>query len=222
VRFASNPEIASLKPFPALLLAIALCVFTAQLSAATLYKWVDEDGRVRYSDRLPPSQSNKQHQQLNSQGMVLTTRDAAKTPEQLTEEAEATRKLEEEQREEARIKAIQDKQDQVLLLTFGSGEEIEHARDNRIQVIDSVIGLIEGSIATTQEKLDVLGRSAKRNYVSQGKEIPGGLAQKIEHFERKIEIRDTQLKARVGEKEKIRLKYELDLERFLLLKSASN
>ena len=222
MRFASNPETARLKHTPVLVLAIALCIFAVQVSAATLYKWVDEDGKTRYSDRLPPNQSKRGHQQLNSQGIVLTTKRAAKSPEQLAEEAETQRKLEEEQREEARLKAIQNQQDQVLLMTFSSGEEIEHARDNRIQVIDSVIGLIEGSIATTQEKFDQLKGNAKRNYVSQGKEIPGGLAQKIEHFERKIEIRNSQLAARVEEKEKIRQKYERDLERFQLLKSASN
>ncbi|MCP4765325.1 MAG: DUF4124 domain-containing protein [Gammaproteobacteria bacterium] len=211
-----------MKPAPALVLAIALCTFATQLSAATLYKWVDEDGKVRYSDRLPANQSRKQHQQLNSQGMVLSTRDAAKTPEQLADEAETQRKLDEVQNEEARLKAIQHQQDQVLLMTFSSGEEIEHARDSRIQVIDSVIGLIESSVTTTQEKLDQLKGSADRNYVSKSKEIPGGLAQKIEHFERKIEIRHAQLVAKVEEKEKIRQKYKLDLERFQLLNSASN
>jgi len=222
VRFASNPENTSLKHTPALLLAVALCVFSVQVSAATLYKWVDEDGKIRYSDRLPANQSKKEHQQLNSQGMVLTTRDAAKTPEELAEQAEAQRKLEEVQHEEARLKAIQNQQDRVLLMTFSSAEEIEHARKNRIQVIDSVIGLIESSLATTQEKLDELTQIANQNYVSYGKEIPGGLAQKIEHFERKIEIRDSQLAAKAEEKEKIRQKYELDLERFQLLRSASN
>jgi len=222
VRFISNPENASLKHTPALLLAVALCVFSVQVSAATLYKWVDEDGKIRYSDRLPANQSKKEHQQLNSQGMVLTTRDAAKTPEELAEAAEAQRKLEEVQQEEARLKAIQNQQDRVLLMTFSSAEEIEHARENRIQVIDSVIGLIESSLATTQEKLDELTQIANQNYVSYGKEIPGGLAQKIEHFERKIEIRDSQLAAKAEEKEKIRQKYELDLERFQLLRSASN
>jgi hypothetical protein len=205
-----------------LLLAIALCVFSTQASAATLYKWIDADGKVQYSDRLPADQSDRQHQQLNSQGVVLTTKEAAKTPEEVAEEAEVNRKLEEEQREEARLKEIQDQKDRVLLLTFGSEEEIEHARENRIQVIDSVIGLIEASIAKTQEKLEGLKRSAERNYTDKGQEIPGGHAQKIEHFERKIEIRNEQLAAKQEEKQKIRQKYEFDLERFRTLKSASN
>jgi len=60
------------------------------------------------------------------------------------------------------------------------------------------------------------------SYTSKGKEVPGGLAQKIEHFQRKIENRSAQLEAREEEKDKISAKYDLDLERFRLLRSASN
>jgi hypothetical protein len=110
----------------------------------------------------------------------------------------------------------------VLLLTFSSEEEIEGARDNRMQVLDSVIRLIESSIDSTQDKLDYLLDRAQEAYISKGKEVPGGLAQNIEHFERKIESRDAQLQLKQAEREKVRLKYEVDLERFRLLRSASN
>jgi hypothetical protein len=45
-------------------------MFTASVDAAALYKWIDEDGQIRYSDRLPAAQVKKKHQQLNSQGVV--------------------------------------------------------------------------------------------------------------------------------------------------------
>lgn len=205
-----------------LLLAALLCALAMPASAAKLYKWVDEDGKVRYSDRLPAKQTSKKHQQLNSQGMVLTTKDAAKPAEEVAAEAEEKRKLEAEQLEAARIKAIQDQEDMVLTMTFASEAEIEHARDNRIEVIDSVIRLIETNIEITQKKLDRIRKDANRDYTAQGKAIPGGVAQKIEHFERKIENRNSQLQAKANEKDKIREKYEADLTRFRLLKSASN
>ena len=50
-------------------------------------------------------------------------------------------------------------------------------------------------------------------------EIPGGLAQKIEHFTRKIEIRTEQLNLKQNEMDKINEQYEIDLARFRLLKS---
>jgi hypothetical protein len=222
VRVAKTLKNAGSTRLPDLLLAVLLCAVSSTSLAGALYKWVDENGNVRYSDRLPPDQNKKKHQQLSSQGMVLSTRDAAKSPEEMAIEAESKRKIEEQQREEIRIKTEQHKQDRVLLLTFSSEEEIERARDNRMQVMDSVIGLIESSIESTQDKLDYLLNRAQQAYISKGKEIPGGLAQKIEHIERKIESRDAQLQLKQTNKEKVRRKYEVDLDRFRVLRSASN
>jgi len=153
---------------------------------------------------------------------VLSTTDAAKSSDELAEEAEAARELEAKQKKENLAKAEKDREDRVLLMTFASAEEIEQARDSRMEVLNSVVRLIETSIETTQKKLDGIQKSANRNYTSQGKDIPGGVAQKIEHFERKIANRNAQLQAKLGEKEKIRAKYDSDLERFRTLKSASN
>jgi Domain of unknown function (DUF4124) len=203
---------------PGLCLAGLLCVFNTQSMAGALYKWVDENGAVRYSDQLPPKQNPKGHQKLNPQGVVLTTKEAAKSPEEAAIEAEALRKLD----EEASLKVIQDRQDRVLLLTFSSGEEIEQARENRIESLDSVIRLIQNSVKGTQSQLDQITSHAQLNFTSKGKEVPGGLAQKIEHYQRKIESRNAQLKSKEMEKNKISEKYNQDLERFQLLKSASN
>lgn len=205
-----------------LCLAGLLCVFNTQSIAGALYKWVDENGAVRYSDQLPPKQNPKGHQELNPQGLVLTTKEAAKSPEEMAIEAEALRKLEKQQSEEARLKAIQNRQDRVLLLTFSSKEEIEHARENRLETLDSVIRLIQNSIKSTQSQLDQLTNHAQLNYTSKGTEVPGGLAQRIERSQRKIESRNAQLESKEAEKAKISKKYSQDLERFQILKSASN
>ena len=188
-------------------------------AAAALYKWIDEDGNVRYSDRLPAAQVKKKHHQLNRQGMVISTTDDARTAEDLAAEAEAKRKKEEEEKEAARLQAIQDKKDQVLLLTFSSENELTLARDDRIEVIDSVIRLINSSIESTQETLADLQQGADEKYLSKGQEVPGGLAQKIEHFTRKIESRRNQLSLKIEEKAKINQQYELDLARFRELKA---
>jgi hypothetical protein len=199
--------------------ASALCIVAGTTSAAALYKWIDEDGQVRYSDRLPVKQVKKKHQQLNSQGVVVTTTEAAKSEEELAAEAEARRKAEEQAAEQARLDEIQYKKDQVLLLTFSSEKEMALARDDRLEVIDSVIRLITKNITSTQETLLELETSAEQTYTSQGREIPGGLAQKIEHFTRKIESRTDQLLMKVDEKDRIKEQFELDLARFRELKA---
>lgn len=223
MRSLRNPTVSAFSmvktTLPTLLGAVMLLAI-GPVAAGTLYKWVDENGQIRYSDRLPASQAKKKHQQLNRQGVVVSTTEEARSEEELAAAAEARRKQEEAEAEAARLKAIQDKKDQVLLLTFSSEEELKLARDNRIDVLDSVIKLINKSIATSQQKLDQLETSAEQNFTSQGKEVPGGLAQKIEEFTRKIENRNAQLMLKLEEKDKINEKYELDRARYRELKSA--
>jgi len=205
-----------------MLLALMLFAFSKLSTAGALYKWIDENGQIRYSDRLPPSQAKKKHQQLNSQGMVMTTKEAAKSDDELAAEVEAARKLEEENARQAKLKEAQDKKDQVLLLTFSSEEEIRIARDNRLDVLDSVIQLINKSINTTQQRLDELHGNADALYLSKGKEVPGGLAQKIEHFTRKLENRNAQLASKLAEQEKINQQYDKNVARFRELKAETN
>ncbi len=209
----------SLKKFPLLFVAAVLCIVAGTASAAALYKWIDEDGQVRYSDRLPAQQVKKKHQQLNSQGVVVTTTEAAKSEEELAAEAEARRKAEAQAAEEARLNEIQFKKDQVLLLTFSSEKELALARDDRLDVLDSVIRLITKSIESNQQTLKELETAAEQNYTSQGNEVPGGLAQKIEHFTGKIESRTDQLLLKIEEKNRINEQFELDLARFRELRA---
>ena len=210
---------ASLKMFSFILVAAALCVLAGTTSAAALYKWIDEDGQVRYSDRLPAKQVRKKHQQLNSQGVVVTTTEAAKTEDEIAAEAEAKRKAEEQAAEQARLDEIQYKKDQVLLLTFSSEKEMALARDDRLEVIDSVIRLITKNITSTQATLQKLETDAEELYTSKGRDVPGGLAQKIEHFTRKIESRTDQLLLKVDEKDRVNEQFEADLARFRELKA---
>ena len=201
---------------------IASFLISGLSSAGALYKWVDEDGQIRYSDRLPAAQTRKKHQQLNSQGVVLTTKEAAKSDEELAAEAEAKRKQQEDAAVQAKLKEAQDKKDQVLLLTFSNEAELGLARDDRIEVLDSVIKLITKSLISTQQKLEQLESHADLTFVSQGKEVPGGLAQKIEHFTSKMQSRSAQLELKILEKEKINEQYELDVIRFRDLKAQSD
>ncbi len=225
MRSIRNPTISAFSmltmTLPALLGAV-LSFTSGPAAAGALYKWIDENGQIRYSDRLPASQVRKKHHQLNRQGVVVSTTEEARSEEELAAEAEAKRKQEEADAEAARLKSIQDKKDQVLLLTFSSEDELQLARDDRIDVLDSVIRLINKSITASQQKLDQLEASAEQNFTSKGKEIPGGLAQKIEEFTRKIENRYAQLKLKMDEKDKINQQYELDLARYRELKSAAD
>lgn len=205
--------------FPRVLLCLVLLGICTTASAAKLYKWVDENGEIRYSDRMPASQAKREHQTLSPQGLVVTTKKAARTEEEINALKDAENALQAKQEAEKREKEAQGKLDRVLLLTFSSEKELSRARDDRIEVLDSVIRLIYKSIASTQDRLSRLEADAKQRYTSQGREVPGGLAQNIEESIRKIDNREKQLQLKLEEKYKIQGQFEIDIARFRLLHS---
>ena len=201
-----------------MLCLILLGICTAA-SAARMYKWIDENGHMRYADRLPPSQLKRQYQTLNAQGVVVSTRKAAKTEEEIKALKDAEKLLQAKQEIEKREQEAQGKLDRVLLLTFSSEKELSRVKDDRIEVLDSVIRLIYKSIASTQDRLLRLEGDAKQQYTSKGREVPGGLAQNIEESIRKIDNREKQLQVKLEEKYKIQGQFEIDVARFRLLHS---
>jgi hypothetical protein len=205
--------------FPKVMLCLILLGICTVASAAQMYKWVDENGQIRYADRLPPSQVKLEHHTLNAQGVIVSTRKAAKTEEEIKALKDAEKLLQAKQEIEKRKQEAQGNLDRVLLLTFSSEKELSRARDDRIDVLDSVIRLIYKGIASTQDRLSRLEGDAKRQYTSKGREVPGGLAQNIEESIRKIDNREKQLQVKLEEKYKIQGQFEIDVARFRLLHS---
>lgn len=199
-------------------LAIALCMPFGTAWGAKLYKWIDENGNIRYSDRLPAEQSKKRFQTLAPDGRVLQTKEESKSPEQLRQEREEKQRLEEEQRrieaEQRRIQAEKDHHDRVLMMTFTSENEIVEAQNERLAVIDSVIRLLQRDIKQEEEKLERLHQSAKRNYLDKNRVVPGGLAQNIEYSSDKILSKQQQLQLKFEERGRIKQQYASDLIRY--------
>lgn len=186
--------------------------------SAALYKWVDKDGNIRYSDKLPPDQSSKRFQTISPTGRVLSTREASKSPAQLRAERAEKKRLEEDARikaeVEAKLSAEQAHHDNVLLMTFTNEKEILEAQDERLAVIDSVIKLLHKNILTEQEKLLKEENLAKKLYLNKNLPVPGGQAQKIEYFTEKVLSKQQLLNVKLEEREKVKQQYIQDLLRY--------
>jgi hypothetical protein len=200
------------------MLWIALGFCFSMANAANLYKWVDENGQVRYGDVLPSEQLLKPHQQLDTDGRVVESHQARKSPEELRREREEAKRREQAERREAerlaRIRAEKEHHDRVLMMTFTSSDEIRNAEQERVAVIDSVISLLRRNIAQETETVEKLEARARAEFINQGKDVPGGLAQNIEYFNEKLLNRQKQLELKLDEKQKIKRQYAEDLIRF--------
>ena len=195
-----------------------LIVFWIPAEAAKLYKWIDEDGQIRYSDRLTVDQAKQKHHTLTPDGRLLETKEAAIPPEQLKRERAERKRLQEEARLqaeiEARQKAIRDHHDNVLLMTFSNENEILEAKDERVAVIESVIKLLRKNIKNEQAKLDRLEQRAYQQYIEKDLVVPGGLAQNIEYFAEKILNIQQQLALKLDERDRVKQQYANDLLRY--------
>ena len=174
-----------------------------------LYKWVDEQGRAHYSDRLPPQDTTRAHNYIDERGITLESVDAAKTPEQILQEAEVERLRRERQ-------ALIDKQvaqDRVLLRTFRTEDDIIMTRDGQIQTVDAFIKVTRANIKRIKLKLEEMQREAAARELS-GQRISVILQEEIDAKNLVLEEAYQSIVNREHDKDRIRRSFANDLKRF--------
>ncbi len=139
-------------------LALLLGVSTST-DAGKLYRWVDDQGQVRYGDQVPPQYASQRQDTLNAQGIVVETKAAAKTPEQVAEERRAA----ELAAEEERIRQERAQHDHMLLSTFTSEDDLVMTRDGKIAAIEAAVRLAGARMEKAEQRLtDLTRRAAER------------------------------------------------------------
>jgi hypothetical protein len=194
-------------------LCISLSMAVPPVQAGKLYKWIDENGQVRYGDKIPPQYAKDSNQTLNSQGVVVETKAAAKTPEQIAEE----QRLAELEKQEEDKRRERQHQDRILLDTFTNEDEMIMTRDGKIEAIEAVVRITNGRIEKTRQRLAELNRTAA-NMERSGKQVPEAIQQQIAESRAQIRHNKEYIQNRKTEQQAIREKFEQDIKRFRELK----
>ena len=163
---------------------LGLALLVAGAAHAAMYRWVDSNGRVHYSDTLPPTYQKSGAAEMNKQGTVIK-----RTQSEAERRAEAER-----QAELARVRAEQAKQaqlDRALTQTYTSEAEIDLARDRALEhhrlLIKSSQIRAEAVNATLAELKDRRARIEKN-----GRKVGPGLVEQYEQAEREsLELKRT-------------------------------
>lgn len=195
-----------------ILCAIAL-IFSIAPVQAKLYKWTDEDGKVHYSDKVPPTQAKLKRDELNKQGLTVKRIEAAKTAEELKEE-EKQAKIREEQRLKEEKKAAYD---HMLLNSYLSEEGLINARDANITADENVIQASNNTLKNQEQRLMELRKSAA-NHERSGKPVPEGILKQIKNTQEQIQRTHDYISTKQAEQEATRIKYEKDIQRYRELK----
>lgn len=125
---------------------------TNSTSSTKVYRWVDAEGTVHYSDQIPPEQAPADRQVLNQYGVPIRAEQGAMSQAELDAEKRAVA-----EREAARVAA---ERDAILLSTYLSVEEIEALRNRRVELMQSQVALTENYLLSLGEKLEKLQKEA--------------------------------------------------------------
>jgi hypothetical protein len=193
---------------------LTLLVLAALPVEARLYKWVDEQGNVHYTDRVPPEVAQRERAELDKRGITVKKTEAAKTPEEIARE----KQLEELRAEQKRVEAEQRALDEVLLRTFRSEDDIIMARDGKVASIDTLIDVTRGTIAKQQERLTEMQRQAA-DTERQGKPVPRKQIEDMDALRSLIDDGYAAIVKNEQSRQAIIDKHDRDLKRFRQLKT---
>ncbi|MGB5831511.1 MAG: DUF4124 domain-containing protein [Thiohalocapsa sp.] len=206
-----------LTPLGALvLLVVPLVPLGADVTHAQgpqLYRWVDDQGNVNYTDKIPPSQAEKGHTRLSQDGMRVQTVPPAKTLDEIQRE----RELERLRAEQQRLMEQQKADDRVLLRTFRSVDDLIMVRDGKISAIDVMIQVTKSNIRRQQDWLTQL-RAEAAELERAGEPVPDQLKARVAGTERSLNQALAAILDREQQKQKIRESFARDLTRLRQLK----
>ena len=219
----SQPASASVR------LAAWLCLLFAQVvglttsaacaaeSGPNLYRWIDDQGNVHYTDQVPPSQSKQGHTRLSEDGLRTDVVPPALTGEELKKaDEEQRRKAEENRRREAERVA-----DLRLLQTYRTVDELVLAREGRIAGIEASIRVKRDLLRREQDQL-VKSATERRNTVRAGKPIPDKLGSDIEQSQHKIREGYAAVIGLELDKDSVRQEFATTMQKFKRLKKISD
>ena len=97
-------------------------------SHAQLYKWVDENGKVQYTDTIPPGSTDRARKELRSDGTVRLSTDRAATADE--KRLAAIKAV-----EDAKLKVVadeRDRKDKALLMTYSTLADFDRVRERAL------------------------------------------------------------------------------------------
>jgi hypothetical protein len=195
-------------------MAVVVAALAAPVpTSAATYKWVDDNGVVHYTDKMPPEAVNKGSVELSKQGVPVRKTDPALTPEQ-------RRAREQEAERQAQAKKTQEetaRRDRALLASYSSEPEIDLARNRTLATIDTAVQSANAySEQLSRRRSELMAKKAGYG----DKPVPPALQGELDSLNAEI-TRQTELIARKkGEAVSVAARYDADKQRWRELTAA--
>ena len=184
--------------------------------AKKMYKWVDEHGETKFSDQVPPEESQYRRESLNNKGQVLTVTEKAKTKEQQAIDD----RLNELKKAQDKVIAQQAANDKVLLSTFRNVTDMEASLYATMQSLDAQRNVAQGNLKRVESQLESQQKKAaelERN----GKKVTKAVLDEIQQTEAQIQVAYAEINKQIEKKNRAKAEFEANIERFKFLTQAN-
>ena len=205
-----------------MLLGSMLLISTGQ--AAEVYRWVDENGEVHYSETLPPHLKGTSHDVLNERGIV-TDENQSLAPPPPTPEAAVKEEPPELPRDASgmpRAKAqytdaqMQQQMDNLLLLRYETEQEISDAMNVEIRQLNYDRRLLETSRKSMDDAYHGQIRIAAEKQRA-GIQVEDDAIRNIETLQGNLSENQHELDRLKEREELIRAEFQVQLDRYRFL-----
>ncbi|MDB5987991.1 MAG: hypothetical protein JWR16_3044 [Nevskia sp.] len=177
-------------------------------STQLLYRWVDTQGHVHFSDRVPPEAVHQQYSEVDGKGRTRKLIEREKTPE---EAAAAARS--------AKLAEQQASYDRYLLQTYARADDLELARAAQLQSLEQRSAAARKALADNQATLSDL-RSRSVSAAAEGPAASAALQRQIKSFETSGAQTTDLLRKLDSERGTSAARFDADVQRYQLLTSA--
>lgn len=168
-----------LTPVTTSLFACCAALAFSSVVQAQLYRWTDENGKVHYSDTIPPSAVDRARKEIRSDGIVKNQVERALTPEE--RRAAAFKAAEDDK---VRIaKEDRERRDKALLLTYATLADFDRVRDRALATLDSDLTALTNRLYTLNAQRTAL----KKDIGAAGANVPIKLTRELDELESQIE-----------------------------------
>jgi hypothetical protein len=180
--------------------------------AAKTYRWVDDQGKTHFSDKVPPDQVKYQREMLNKNGQVVETLDKAKSQEQYEQE----QRMQALRKEQEKLISKQSAEDRVLLSTYRSIDDLNLTLNGRMQALDAQRRVAEGNLKRLQRQMESQQKKAAEKERN-GMVVEKQLLDDIRSSEQQIQLSTIEISNHINKKNQIKAEFEVNIERFKYL-----
>jgi hypothetical protein len=188
-------------------------------TAEKVYRWVDENGEVHYSETLPPDFEDRKHDELDRQGIVRATDQSLVPPPPEPETKDEPKELPRDSSGMQRPKALyseeelQRRMDSFLLLRYSSEQEILDAMSVEINQLDYDRILLQTSHESMSKSYRGQVREAANRQRS-GVEVDPKIIKSISDLQTRLKTNGKSLARLQAREDKIVANFNAELERY--------